>query len=500
VHNAYNNLNLLSPKVSIVLLDWSCRESFHILDYLSEQNVPRDQYEIIWIEYYDRRASQIDQGLENARLRGRPPVVDQWFIMDTPSNVYYHKHLMYNVGIVRSRGEIIVVCDSDAMVKNTFVETIVRSFEEEPSLALHLDEVRNNDKRFYPFNYPSVDEVIGEGAINWHNGKTTGLWDTEDTLHTRNYGACLAARRQHLIDIGGADEHIDYLGHICGPYDMTFRLINFGAKEVWHPEEFLYHVWHPGQAGDNNYLGPHDGRHMSTTALETRRTGRVLPLVENPAIKLLRLGGKALSRELLSSIVISDHTQKGWSTESLGHKDELEKIKKTPAVDFREHLTLRNVTAKVFLGEIFLKLLARQSYQKLTKVAKEVRTVGYGLRKIANAYFFLRDMAQYDLYTIRHIRKCLKELVNQDIKEISVYGTGDVTEVLYGLTFELPLKMRAVYNDSGGGKFRKLNILPIESCTQSVGKIVVAAMNGTDGKVERLRKLGISRENIVVLQ
>jgi hypothetical protein len=226
----------------------------------------------------------------------------------------------------------------------------------------------------------------------------------------------------------------------------------------------------------------------------------VLPLVENPAIKLLRLGGKALSRELLSSIVISDHTQKGWSTESLGHKDELEKIKKTPAVDFREHLTLRNVTAKVFLGEIFLKLLARQSYQKLTKVAKEVRTVGYGLRKIANAYFFLRDMAQYDLYTIRHIRKCLKELVNQDIKEISVYGTGDVTEVLYGLTFELPLKMRAVYNDSGGGKFRKLNILPIESCTQSVGKIVVAAMNGTDGKVERLRKLGISRENIVVLQ
>ena len=26
-----------SPKVSIVLLDWSCRESFHILNYLANQ-------------------------------------------------------------------------------------------------------------------------------------------------------------------------------------------------------------------------------------------------------------------------------------------------------------------------------------------------------------------------------------------------------------------------------------------------------------------------------
>jgi len=44
------------PLVTIVLLDWSCRESLHSLDYLANQTIPREQYEIIWIEYYSRVA------------------------------------------------------------------------------------------------------------------------------------------------------------------------------------------------------------------------------------------------------------------------------------------------------------------------------------------------------------------------------------------------------------------------------------------------------------
>lgn len=43
------------PSVSIILLDWSVRESYHILYYLNNQTIPREQYEIIWIEYYDKR-------------------------------------------------------------------------------------------------------------------------------------------------------------------------------------------------------------------------------------------------------------------------------------------------------------------------------------------------------------------------------------------------------------------------------------------------------------
>ncbi|MDP3789798.1 MAG: glycosyltransferase, partial [Candidatus Omnitrophota bacterium] len=173
-------------------------------------------------------------------------------------------------------------------VRPTFVESIIKAFQNDPNIVLHMDEVRNNSMRFYPFNYPSIEDITGEGCVNWVDGQTTGLIDEEDPIHSRNYGACMAAFRDDLINIGGADEHIDYLGHVCGPYEMTFRLRSFGRKEVWHRSEFLYHVRHPGQAGDKNYVGPHDGSLFSTTALAALRSGRIAPLVENQAIKALR--------------------------------------------------------------------------------------------------------------------------------------------------------------------------------------------------------------------
>src|SRR5882724_8062037 len=105
---------LVSPKISIVLLDWSCRESFHILEYLENQTIPRNQYEVIWIEYYDRKAPAIEEKLKHCDLSQKSPILDQWISLDMPSDVYYHKHLMYNVGTVLSRGEIITICDSDA--------------------------------------------------------------------------------------------------------------------------------------------------------------------------------------------------------------------------------------------------------------------------------------------------------------------------------------------------------------------------------------------------
>lgn len=287
-----------APKVSFVLLDWKCRESFHSLDYLSDQNVPRDNYEIIWIEYYNNKSTEIDKKIADYKKKNRPSPVDLWLIMNMPDDIYYHKHLMYNIGIAKSRGDIVIICDSDAMFTKSFVRTVIETFDRTPEIALHFDEVRNSKQDFYPFNHPPFELLTGDGAINWRDGKTTGLWDTEDPLHSLNYGACLCAKRSDLIAIGGADEHMDYLGHVCGPYELTFRLVNKGLKEVWHDSEFLYHTWHPGSDGDFNYIGPTDGRHMSSTALDVRETGRIMPLAENPVIRHERENGVQPTNDL----------------------------------------------------------------------------------------------------------------------------------------------------------------------------------------------------------
>ena len=297
-----------APRVSLILLDWSVRESFHLLHYLRQQTVPRDAFEVIIIEYYDR---------ESAALRPFADEVDTWLLLEMPRDCLYHKHLMYNAGIVVAQGDILMIGDSDAMVRPGFIAAILEAFERDPNQVLHLDQFRNHRRDLYPFAYPSFEEVAGAGCVNNQGGRTAGVLDTQDPVHRRNYGACMCARRADLIAIGGADEHIDYLGHICGPYDMTFRLVNRGHREIWHDSEFTYHTWHPGQAGEDNYQGPHDGRQLSTTSLEALISGRAMPLVENPAIARLRRGEAAGTDDLLAALIDAEAVRR-WQAVGAG--------------------------------------------------------------------------------------------------------------------------------------------------------------------------------------
>src|SRR5688572_8002806 len=139
------------PKVSIVLLDWSVRESFHLLHYLNRQTVRRDSFEVILVEYYSRVSPAVQRYATE---------LDTWALLEMPEQCYYHKHLMYNAGIALSRGDVCVFCDSDAMVKSTFVDTIVRQFERDPGIVLHIDQFRNVRRDFYPFSFPSFDDVL----------------------------------------------------------------------------------------------------------------------------------------------------------------------------------------------------------------------------------------------------------------------------------------------------------------------------------------------------
>jgi hypothetical protein len=226
-------------------------------------------------------------------------------VLGYPDDTIYHKHRLYNVGLLAASGDVCVICDSDAMFRPTFIENVVRAFDETAYAVVHVDEVRNVDPRFYPFNYPTFEEVLGPGCINWWEVTTRGLYTEEDRLHAANYGACMAARRSELLAVGGSDEHADYLGFCCGPYEMTFRLQNAGRRERWLTSEYLYHTWHPNQTSWNtDYQAPHDGRYLPLRALHARATGRVRPYLANPCV-----GGD------LSAILrrVAEHPEPGWA-------------------------------------------------------------------------------------------------------------------------------------------------------------------------------------------
>ncbi|WP_052566724.1 glycosyltransferase [Candidatus Magnetobacterium casense] len=479
-----NNLPT-TPQVSIVLLDWSCRESFHSLQYLNQQTTKRDQYELLWIEYFGRRSPEISALLQGCKDSGVAPVVDKWIVLDMPQQTCYHKHLLYNVGILVSRGRIVVFCDSDAIFTPTFVESIVEMFRSDPNIVLHIDEIRNDDRRFYPFNYPTVDDITGKGCINFKDGKSTGLQDDQDPLHTLNYGACMCARRSDLIAIGGADEHMDYFGHICGPYDMTFRLVNAGKREIWHQSEFIYHVWHPGTDGTDNYIGPHDGRNVSTMALEARLTGRTMPLLENPIVKSHRIGN--YDTEAVPPLTAEYKQNIGhWTARQLNdlsRQRKKEHAPKSPSTIIKLKFNL--------VATIIQHLIIRTN-----KTVKQPRSI---FRKLYKIRGFFQTMTYQDKSNLQRALSCLNTLMEHNVREFAIYGPNSAARVLCIVADSASLTVRAVYDDIGGAVFFGLKVMPVESARGSDEVIVVTDMWMKKEKIEALKSIVTHQDRIIVL-
>ncbi len=227
------------PKLSIILTDWSCRKNFEVLDFLNRQNISRERYEVIWVEYYSTALPEIKRMLDENLNNGRHPVLDQWIVMGIADNVCFHRHLMYNIGILTSRGKIICFCDTDCL-DAFFVENVINLFHSNKNIVLRMDD---------------------------------------------DMGECtrLSAFREDLIEIGGADEHKDFLGYSGGLHDMAVRLSNAGKKTMLHTfEGRIETIWQPNP--------------------------RILPLEENPSIRACRTG-------LESYALQPDYNTSQWAVE-----------------------------------------------------------------------------------------------------------------------------------------------------------------------------------------
>lgn len=519
-------------KVSFILLDWSCRESFHMLDYLAEQSVPRDEYEILWVEYYDRQPEELQQRIDTALADGRPSPVDTHVLLEMPRSAYYHKHLMYNAGLTLAAGEIVCICDSDTMVSPTFVESILREFDADPDIVLHHDEVRHPSRDLHPFRYPPFEDVRGPGSTTVVNRRTLGVWDEVDPLHTRNYGACVSAKRADLVAIGGADMHLDYLGHVCGPYEMTFRLVNAGKREVWHTSEFLYHTWHPGEAGDNNYFGPHDGLSMSTTALAARQTRRIAPLEPHPAIALLQSDPTTSEAELLSRVVNPAWLER-WNIERLNVDVQSRDVTwgaitmhqsrtaappapTAPAVrPKRPFDTPLGLIPRLWVLPVLCGLFYSQWHaRKHLPLSPDERLPGTPpdgfAASVRDLLAFLRRMWAYNRHLVKQCWLHLVYLADSGQREAVVYGEGDAARLLMALSRFSPVRITAVcpvqgsgVGDQGSGRrrmSRRIDTVDTEQLRALKQPILVAAFANLDRHVSRLARAGIPRERLVLMQ
>ncbi len=205
---------MADPTISVIMVDGGFRESFHAVDYFSRQTLEPGRYEIIWVEYTDRVAPQVQRraGVRSFCL-GR---------QDQPQVLGY----AYNKGIAEARGAILVIPDGDVACEPDLLEQIEREHQQCEDLVLYvlrLDQPRDRWREHWDLDY---------------------LKATCSVKHTYNFGGCTTVRRKWLLQMNGYEQLPFFAGYHYLGGDNYVRFKNMGLKIKWLPTHRVYHPWH----------------------------------------------------------------------------------------------------------------------------------------------------------------------------------------------------------------------------------------------------------------
>jgi len=147
------------------MIDGGFRENTYGAKYFAEQYFPEDQYEVIWVEYYDRI---------NAEVTRNPKVKT----IALQKSDCYHSSLCFNRGIMEAQGEVVVIPDADQIVRPDFlakVWEIHSQYENLVAYGYRYDEVRSGTLKSFEFRE---------------------LEDKCKLKNPLNYGGCLTVRKK----------------------------------------------------------------------------------------------------------------------------------------------------------------------------------------------------------------------------------------------------------------------------------------------------------------
>lgn len=207
------------PKISVVMVDGSFRERFHLLDFLADQTLPTDDYEVIWVEYY---------GAVKPALAAKVEACPNSRVITLDKEGTYHSSYCFNAGIQAARGELILIPDADIAVERSFLETVLQEHLADEKLVMYLHRVDEPE--------PSTQDAV----------ELDHLRRTCRFRHPSNYGACLTVRKKWLLEINGYEQHPVFgTGLHANGLDVYTRFKNLGMHVMWHPKLPIYHPWHP---------------------------------------------------------------------------------------------------------------------------------------------------------------------------------------------------------------------------------------------------------------
>ena len=201
-------------KISVVMIDGGFRENVYGAKYFSQQTLPDDEYEVIWVEYYDKPHPQLE----------KYPKVN---VVCLGEEGEYHSSHCFNKGIELARGEVVVIPDADQIVDDKFLEEVWKCHDENEELVMYIyryDEIQRGQLASF-----DISELESKCILK----------------NSTNYGGCLTVRKKWLTSINGYEMHdIFSSGFHANGLDVYTRFKNYGLPVKWHPTLKLYHPWH----------------------------------------------------------------------------------------------------------------------------------------------------------------------------------------------------------------------------------------------------------------
>lgn len=201
-------------KISVIMIDGGFRENVYGTKYFSEQDLAENEYEIIWVDYYDSPHKELV----------KYPKVNVVTLNRTDE---YHSSYCFNKGIELAKGEVLVIPDADQIAM--------------PSFLRNIWEIHSKYDRLV--NYVYRYDEIKKGSL-----KTFNYHELEKKCvlkNPTNYGGCLTVRRKWLVKINGYEMHpIFKSGFHANGRDLYTRFKNLGLAIQWDRRLKLFHPWH----------------------------------------------------------------------------------------------------------------------------------------------------------------------------------------------------------------------------------------------------------------
>lgn len=233
------------------IISWDCafRNFFHLVPALAEQDFPKDQYELIYVQQRSREhADQFNHSFGLKSLADLEAEYSERFNfrvlhIDHPFNEPYHLGKCNNAGIAQAQGEYISVMDGDMLLPPNFL-TALTEFHESGD-----DKVVNLYRKMC--QYP----VGVKRFSDWMNAEVTYqscLKASKERYNNPpeiygNKGPLISAHRRYWKMVEGYPEAPLWAtsASIAGG-DTNKRLeIAIGSQSYAIPEISAVHPWHP---------------------------------------------------------------------------------------------------------------------------------------------------------------------------------------------------------------------------------------------------------------